>query len=431
MSDLIDGLVAAERLPIRALEQRQSATNQRISTLGDLVSKLKALQAKAKELDSTSELKARSVTSSQESRVTSTITGEATPGPHSVRVISLAAAQIDRSIAMPTNQAPGTGYFDIQVGTDDPVGIGFDPTMSLDDVARQINDSGARVKASVVDDGSGFRLVVTAEEPGVANAVSFTETGGMSLGFDGTSLVRAASDASIELDGLPVTRTTNTITDLVPGLTLDLHSQQPLGEPAAVVTVSENPEGLREKMAGFVEAYNEVAKLIKRELTKTGEGDVSKGQMLGDSTLRSLQKKLGSIATSAFSHNGDTLALGSVGITFAGDGTLSVDDTKFDAVYKADPDAIGNLFAGGSGSLTSQLFDLVDDYTESGTGILTAKKEGLESRIDDYEKQVSRIEARATELGDRLRQTFTALDQTVSALQQQQQQLLSLFGGLS
>jgi flagellar hook-associated protein 2 len=429
MSALIDGLIAAERIPIRGLEQRKTATSQRISTLGEIISKLKALEAKAKELDAPSELAAYQVTSSNEARVTARVSSDVTPGSHTVRVNALAAAQINRSKSYATINPPGNGTLEIRVGSDPKVTINFNNSMTLEDIAAAIDGSAARVGASVIHDGSGYRIVVTGDDAGTANAVTFTEKSGTKLGFDSSSLVQAASNASIVFDGLAITRTSNTIDNLIPGVVLELHSVRPAGEADAIISVSRDPKAVREKLQGFVDAYNEVAKLVARELGKSGE-TVSKGQMLGDSTLRSLQRKLGGIAGAAFAHGGTNIALGSVGIGLASDGTLSIDASKFDAKYDADPDAIADLFAGGGQSFTARVSSLVTEYTRAGTGVLVAKQSGLESRVDDYEAQIGRIESRATELGERLRKTFAALDQKVSALQTQQQQLSAVLFGV-
>ncbi len=433
LSSVVDSLVAAERTPIAGLTTRKNATNTQVSTLGDLITKMTALASKAKELDSSSELTTLKVASAKESRVTATVTGDAAPANYSIRVNALATTQSNKSNLFTTKDPVGIGNLGITVGTDTTINVAIDDTMSLDDIAIAINASEARVTASVVDDGTGYRLLVTGKDPGAKNAITFNEEVGVSLGL-GSGVVRSASDAEVEIDGLTIKRDSNHISDLFPGLTLDLHSLSTAGEEDAIISVERDQNGLREKVQSFVDAYNDVAKVLYSQLHKdpSSTDQVSKSQLLGDSALRGLQRQLGNLTSGAYAHDGSNISFGSLGISLSADGSLSIDAAKFDQVTGADPTALSDLFAGGADSLTSRIAGIVSDYTKSGTGILVSKRDGLSSRIDDFDDQIAKIEDRATKLGDRMRSTFTALDQTVSALQTQQSQLMAtLFGQAS
>jgi flagellar hook-associated protein 2 len=419
---LVDKLVAAERTPVTALTQRKSETQRKIAIVSDLVTKLKALQAKAKGLDTPSEIRAIAVSSSDPAKVKVTAAGVSAPATYDLRISQLARAQTSRSRSFASTAAGAVadGSIGLKVGAGAVVDVAYTSADTLQAITDRINASGAPVTATLVDDGSGYRLLVTGKDTGVANAISFT--GGAELGF---TEVAAAQDASFTLNGAPITRPTNTVTGVAPGLTFELLSTTADGTPDVVIKAADDADGRRAKLAELVGAFNDVAKALSAQLAYTG---TTKGQdsMFGDSTLQSLQRRLGTIVASPYAHGAGSVSAGQLGLVLGKDGMMTIDATKLDAALATDPTAIEDLLAGSGDGLTGALSKLVDDFTAATTGTLSAKDSGLRATVKSLDERIAQIEDNAAKLGDRLRKQFTALEQVLSGLQGQSDYLTAI-----
>jgi flagellar hook-associated protein 2 len=258
-------------LPATQLASRKTTANKQITALGDIVSKLKALESKMKSLDSAGELRAVTAKSSHEDRVKVTASGAAIPGTHRIEVQALARAQVSQSRAFALASTPigSAGTLTIQAGSEDSVGVTFSATDTIGAVASRINETGAGVHAHVLFNGTDYRLMISSDQTGLENAITFSETNG-SLGFlDSDSIVVEAEDARVELDGSIVTRPTNQLSDVLPGLTFDLISQTPVGGVATDVTITTDQGGVKKKVQELIAGYNDVVKLRRTSRRRT------------------------------------------------------------------------------------------------------------------------------------------------------------------
>jgi flagellar hook-associated protein 2 len=421
-ASMIDQLVAAEKSSATVLRQRVTDVNRQGTIIDDLTTRLLSVRDKARALDQASELRTAKATSSDDSHASVVVSGSAAAATHSLRVDTLARAQVTTSRTFASNGAgaAGTGSVDIttSAGTKS---VSWTATDTLQDIADRINAADAASTASVVYDGTNYRLVATARQPGVANAPTYTD-GGAGLGWSAPANVTiAASDARFTLDGIAMTRSTNLVADAASGMTLTLKRAHAVGETDTIVDVSSDGDAVKTKVKDVVDAFNTAANLVTSQLSYSG---VTKGAgtLFGDSTLRQLQLAMNKAATD--SHGGKTLA--GLGITFDRTGRLSIDDAKLTAAIAADPRAAERLFV--DGGLGTKLGDLADQYARSGDGILAAKGKSLDSQAASYQKQIDRIEDAATKVGERLRDQFTKLEKALSTMQQQSARLTAILG---
>jgi flagellar hook-associated protein 2 len=425
---LIEQLVEVEMLPARQLEARKGNASRRMSVVSDLISKLQALKTAATSVDTAAEVRAVKATSSDEARVKVTSSGAAQPAQMSLRVGALARAQTSTSTLFPTSDAgaAGTGTLGIQVGSAPPVDVQFIAADSLQDITNRINDEVDGVHAQLIDTGSGFHIAVSSDETGAASALTFTEAGS-SLGFLAPGSVKvAAQDASFTLNGIAVTRPTNTIADVMTGVTLNLVGTHAVADPDTLVSVTGDPAGAQAKVQSLVDAFNALADVVNGQLTYSG---VTRGgdTLFGDSTVRALQRALSQTAGASYAHGEGTVTLGQLGIDLGRDGKLTIDPTALADAVAADPEAIESLIAGPTG-LAAAFSDLVAGYTRAGDGFLSAKKTALTSEMSHYDDAIERIESRASRIGDQLHAQFTALESLMSNLQSQQAALAALLG---
>ncbi|MDP3517445.1 MAG: flagellar filament capping protein FliD [Pseudohongiella sp.] len=371
-SELLENLVNAERAPAELrLDSQKALVDAKISAFGEVSSAISQLNSSMKALNSVSAFNASTATSSNQDALTATATTIAGNGTYSVNIQQLAqqhtiATQSYSSI----NEAIGTGVLTFRFGTTDidefDVYQGF--AVNTDKPSRNviisssnntlagmrdaINDADIGVQATIVDDGSGFRLLLTSDEAGADNSIQLTGSGtaGMTaFNFNEISQAatqtQAAQDAQFTVNGLSVTRENNLVVGVIPGVTLNL--KETTNGPVSL-SVSKDPAALLEKMQGFVDSYNQLKTLgdtltaFNAEAGESGQGSL----LTGDAALRRMMSEINSTLRS-FNTTLDVRSLAEVGISTDqfSDYQLKLDSAKFRTAFTADPSAVTSLFA--------------------------------------------------------------------------------------
>lgn len=411
---IIDQLVALEKRPIDLMTARQDALKMQVSILGDLASRLSALQTAATSLKRDGVLKLSTSSTPNTFSVTPTTGGSA--GRYSVQVQSLAQAAKARSAGF----VPGTdvvrgGTLDLNVrGT--AYSVALTDGMTLSEVATAINQAGAPVSAVVLSDGTRDYLSVTARDTGYpvagapGDALSITETSTGSLGQPlGLAITQAATNATVVVDGLPMTRTTNDVSDAVPGARLSLKT---LGAAEDVVLGYDTAE-TKKNLETFVAAYNKVLELVQGELNVPAAADRAR-TLAGDSVVRNVQSALQRVVSTTVPGLGTVRALADLGVQTNRDGTLSIDDAKLSAAMTREPASVDALFSTASTGLGDVVDALVDQYTAPTSGLVTARKDGLNRNIRQMDETIERMNVRVDGYRQNLIAQFTAMETVVS-----------------
>jgi flagellar hook-associated protein 2 len=363
-SDLVDKLVAAERAPADSRQARQTQQSEAmLSAYGKLRSAITELRLPMRQLSSADNLKAFSATSSNEDIGVSVDSTKANRGSYSLDVTSLASAQALASkdvFADRDSTAVGEGKLTIAVG-DKTADIIIDSSNnSLQGLANAINDSGVGVSAGVIDTGNGFQLVLSADETGTANAASITATGNDGTAItDGSGLSRfafnadmtdgaglsesiVAADAQMDINGVTVTRPSNSFENVIDGLSFDIKD---IG--ASTVKVSQDVGAVTDRVQGFVHKFNALQGTI--DSLAGFNSDAGVGNLLtGDSTVRALQGQLRQVLTGVVPglENANVRSLADVGIsTDPKTGKLEFNRSEFETQLKNNPDDVTALFA--------------------------------------------------------------------------------------
>jgi len=418
---LIDQLVSVERSSATKLTTRQSDLNTQKSIVNSLSTALASLGTLARGMDLGSEVSPRKATSS-DAHVLVASSASAAATVHDVRVRQLARTQItsSRTFASPAAGVLGDGNVTITTGGT-PATVSWTSADSLADIASRINDSGAGASASVLFDGTSYRLVLAAKGTGTAAAPTFSDAGdGLALADPANRKV-AARDAIVTIDGIDVTRGTNLIDDAVPGVTITAVSEHAVAEADSHLTVSLDRDALRDKVKALVTAYNAVNSALHVQLDFNG---TKKGAntLFGDSTLRQLQSALGSVMTNSYGQ--DTLS--SLGINRDKTGAMTLDETKLSDALAKSPDAVAKLFV--TGGFATAVSGLTDQYTQASTGLLALKTQGMTDRAKAIQSQIDHINTSADSLRSRLEKQFNALEQAMSKFQGQSQFLARALG---
>lgn len=438
-ASIVDQLVSLESRPITLLKTQQSAFKTQVSLLGDIISKLSALETAAKNLGTSGVLAAK-VTSTNDAFTATPGTG-ALAGRWAVRVDQLAQAAKWRSAAFdsPTSGVAG-GALSITVKgktypaapPDGPGPIAITDGMSLSDVAYAIRQSGAPLSASVVTGWDAVNakavsyLSVTARDTGFTQAdgpasalsISFTQDAGATGQAPAFAQVQAATNALFNVDGVDFVRETNTVTDALQGVTLTL--RKGATAPATTGTAEDlvlatDADATRAKLQTFVDAYNGVMALVQRQLTVGKDGN--RGSTLaGDSAVRALQGRLQSILTNQVSGLANVTRLADVGVKTNKDGSLAIDGTLYAAALARDPAAIDALFSTADTGVAAFVSTLVQQQVGSVDGVLTARQKGLNQRISAMDGQVAAMQRRLDTYKASLVKQFTAMETTISGL---------------
>ncbi|WP_375191724.1 flagellar filament capping protein FliD [Marinobacter sp.] len=363
-SDLVDQLVQAERAPTEnRLKQKTEQTQALLSAYGKLRSAITELRLPMRQLSAPDNLKAFSASSSNEGIAVSVDSTKASRGTYSVEVTSLAGAQALASrdvFADRDATSVGQGTLTLNVG-DKTTNITIDASNdTLQGLANAINDSDAGVSAGVIDTGNGFQLVLSADETGTANAVSISvsgDTGGTDTDNQGLSRFAfnsgmdvdaglketiAASDAVMKINGVEVTRSTNSFENVIDGLTFDITETG-----SSIIKVQQDFGAVADRVQGFVDKFNALQSTIDSLAgfnTEAGVGSL----LTGDSTVRSIQNQLRQVLTRVVPglENSSVRSLADVGITTNFEtGGLQFDRAKFEEQLKNNPDDVTALFA--------------------------------------------------------------------------------------
>jgi flagellar hook-associated protein 2 len=423
---LVAKLVAAERSPATAIATKQSDLNTQKSILGSLSTALAALGTAAKGMDLATGLQPR-IAASSDAHVTVAASSGAAATVHDIRVQQLARGQItaSRTFTSAAAGALGAGSLSITTGTT-TTSIDYASTDSLADIAGKINTAGTGASASVLFDGTSYRLMVAATATGTAAAPKFTETGD-GLGLANPANVKIpAQDAIARIDGVDVTRSSNVISDAVAGLTLTLVSPHAATDASSAINVALDTTSLTTQLKSLVAAYNAVNGGLHVQLDYTG---TKKGTdtLFGDSTLRQLQGALGSVMSSSYGPSTSaTNTLGALGLTRATDGSLTLDTAKLAGALATNPNAISDVFV--TGGFAAALTTMTTAYARAGDGILASKSQSLVTQSAQLQTQADHINARADALGIQLSAQFTQLETAMSSLKSQSAYLTSIFG---
>jgi flagellar hook-associated protein 2 len=413
-SGVIDQLVDIARQPLRALDTKVRNLDSAKATLTAFSSKLAALKTAALALSTPTGFSSMSATSS-DTAIVASVTGAAVTGSYGIEVTQLARVQKSRTaeLASASTALGQSGDVTIQIGSTTKT-ISLVATDTLTDVATKISGSGARVIASVLSTGTGYRLVVQGLDTGAANAFSITENG-PSLGL---AQYEDARDASLTIDGLPITRPTNQIADAIPGVTFALTKTT---TAKATLSMTGDPAALKTKIEAFVTAYNDVVS-SGHSAAGWGSQKATNAVLAGDTSVRRALDRISSLATGAVTGASSTMrSLISAGVSIAKDGRMSLDATKLDAVMKSDPLSVQRLFvldsSLGMTGVMKTIADTIDGLVTSTTGAVKARIDSLGAQSKRLSDSRTTQEKRVEQYETQLRKQYADLDVAMSRYQ--------------
>jgi flagellar hook-associated protein 2 len=435
VNSIVTQLMAIEKQPLTALQTKQTSIQTTVSEYGKIKSAVATLRDLAAKLAGTSAW--QQTVSNSSSTAVSASTNSSAPGTYTVEVQALASVQtIAMGTPVPATTTPGAGTLHIELGTWGAGQTSFTPksgatavdvsiagTDTLADVRDKINAAGAGVTALVMTDASGSRLLIRSNASGAANA--FRTSGVASLAFDPSAGVstmvqsQTAADAAATVNGLAVTSSSNTLSNIVDGLTLNFAAVTT--DPVTVNVVTDT-DALKKTITDFAAAYTAVIKLIATD-TKYNAATKTGGILQGDSAVVGLQRQLramagsGSTASSTFGHLSDA------GLELQADGSMTVNASKLGNALGS-LDELKKMFANSNPADATEdgfakRFRVATDNMLGIDGALTTRTDGLGQQLQRNQKDQDALNVRLDAIEKRLRAQYTALDTVMAQLSTQ------------
>lgn len=434
VTSVVSQILQADRAPEQLWQSQQTDLQNQASVLKTINAYLSDFSSKTNALkDAFGALASKSVTSSQPGIVVATAQTSATPGTHTITVKNAATTSSYYTDVIPTGATFASGSFTIQVGQGTATPITIDSTNNtVQSLAAYINKNTQTlgVSANVVNDANGSRLVLVSKTSGLPG--DLTLNGNLALSSDnsavGTTKI-AGGNASFSLDGIPLTSSSNTVNNVLSGVTLNLLS----GSNGSTVqlTVAPDTTGASDAVNAFIGSYNTLIQAINAQFSVTAGSTAP--PLEANSSLRELQSDLLSNMTYTLTGNDGFTSLASLGVSMNNDGTLTVDNSQLTNVLQNNFSDFQNFFQSADASnqgfavhLGSALLNLTDPTQ----GILnveltqnSATQQMLTQQINDFE---DRLAVTQQQLISEYSQMNTALETYSTTMSQLQGELNSL-----
>jgi flagellar hook-associated protein 2 len=417
-----DAILDQRARPVSQMQSKLSDYSSRIEALKQFNTALATLTTASEALTNRELGTGRSASTGDATVITASATSAANLGNYDIAVTRLASNLAQASKSFSSTSAPVldggavSATFELRKGgASEGTVITIDSSNNtLAGLRDAINAADAGVTASIIDvngDGTGQQLVLNSKDQGASGRVEMVETS--STGTLAALNIRSLNppdgdfaklDASLTVNGLNITRSTNTISDAVDGVTLNLKKTG-----TATIGVTQSTE-IENKLRAFINAYNAVQEFANAQYKKDSKNRPT-GVLAGDSTLRNIGQQLRDAVGAISNDNGGTItSLAAIGITRSDTGILSIDSTAFNEVLKTKPDDVKALLFGSAESnegIFQGMFAVSKGLSDSVTG-------SVQTAITGYESSVKSLNDRVTNRMDALARLKTSLTKRFS-----------------
>ncbi len=439
LNDYLNQSLAYVRAPLTRLESQKSELEIKYAVFTDLKSKLSALETAAEKLSASgtsSVFNTKTVTSSAESVATAVATGAAVSGSHTVFVTQLAKShnvvsnRYDQDGTALGGTHSGTKTFTISVDGEAyevSVTISGDDTDQtvLSNIAAAINDAtdGAVAASAVLDTPTTARLSIMSGSTGTAGKMTFTDTDGLLASLGVTNASEATDtvggyvyadlggnelDAKLTVDGLNIIASTNTVENVIGGLTITLLSEQEVGDPAVTLTVSKDVESVKSEITDFISAYNDAYAYLMAK-TNVDTTTYERGILSSEYPYVRLRSSMRlTMIGSVSGLSSDYQSLSQIGITSDRSGHLTISDAELlEQAIETDLAGVEGIFSS-AGGIAVAIESMVSAYTGI-AGTISASQEAVNTRMDSIEDSIERQEAHVSRRESQLRDQYMGL----------------------
>ncbi len=438
--NLVDQVIEAERMPVKQMQDKKAKIEDKVKLVGDLETKISDIGKNISSLIGRNGFVDKKFNSGFPDIINGTLDPEkAEPGEWTLEVVQLATKPSVSSNGFPDKDETkiGTGYIRFLNNEGEQKEVYIDEDNStLQGVVDKINSSNSGVRATLVNDRSdktdSYKIELSGLKTGDDNQIEFPVVY-MLDGRQDFQFVEnnKAKNAIYKLDGHTYENADNMITDLLPGVTLDLKQAKP-GQPIRV-GISENYDIISDKVKSFVDSYNAALGFIQNQNKLVpGEkgGQARLGPLGGDGMLRMTESRLRQIIQNPQQTNSEIQRIIELGIEFNRNGTLNFNQEKFKKILTADPQKViqfmrGNLVDRG---FIPQMNLGIKSLVDPSGGIVGSRKKNYQDRVNQIDKSIERKEKGLEKREEQLRRQFSEMETAMSKIQGQGNALAGIKG---
>lgn len=405
VNSIVSQLMTVERQPINKLAVKEAGYQAKLSAYGSVNGALASFQTAVQSLSSASRFTSLDATPSDDTVLSATASSIAVAGTYSLEVTSLAQAQKLATAGKSSSTASiGTGAsttvtFDFgtisggafNAETGKYTGAAFassgaatktvtidSSNNSLQGIRDAINAAKIGVTATIINDGDAtnpYRLALSSDSNGASNSLKISVSGDTDVGTllahnpaddGGQNLAETvtAQNAAFKVNGVAVSKTSNSVADVIQGVTLNLKK---ITTSPTTLTVAHDKASVSNAVASFVKAYNDLSKTLK-DISAYDPKTKQAAILQGDGTVRTIQSQLRSMLGSAVvGASGNLTTLSQIGVAFQKDGSIALDSAKLNNVMSSNLADIASLFAA-TGKATDSLVSYTSATSSTNAG---------------------------------------------------------------
>lgn len=440
---LAQGLVDAEKIPRKErIDAKIAKTEAKITGFSAIKYALSELKTAFAKINDASEFASIKPSNTQASAFGVTASSSAQAGSYGIEVLQTAQAQRTASSSFAERSTPlnGGSAFTLNLTLG---GVSQDPivvtTATPAGMVSAINGADLGVTAQLINTGSGFNVVLTGETGATQSFTLSSDDGSgnavADVGF--TNHLQTAADANFKVNGLTVTRSTNSISDVIDGVTLDLYTNT---TGAARLDLNRETTGIKDNLKGLVTAYNDFEATLKILGDAGSEVEEFGGALAGESLLQTVRTQVRDFIINNSSSPGTNIkAARDVGISFDRNGKLTLDETKLDTALQNHFGEVSTMFTAGannqsiysvaSGGLAGDAVKRIEKMLLS-TGLIDTQSKSATDQITKYKAELTVLEDRMEKLMTRYMNQFSVMESIVGSSTSMRESLKGSFEGM-
>lgn len=443
VKSLAQSLVDAEKTPRKErIDAKIAQTEAKITGYSAIKYALSELKTAFGKLNDASDFSSIKPSNTQTSAFGVTASTTAQAGSYSIEVLQTAQAQrtassnfADRATAL-----NGGSAFSLNLSlggvSQDPIAV---TTATPAGMVSAINSADLGVTAQLINTGSGYNVVLTGETGATQSFTMSSDdgSGNAVAGVSFTTSLQTAADASFKVNGLTVTRSSNSITDVIDGVTLDLYSNT---TGAARLDLNRDTTSIKDNLKGLVTAYNDFEETLKILGDSGSEVEEFGGVLAGESLLQTVRTRVRGFISNNSTTPGVTIkAARDVGLSLDRNGKLTLDETKLDTALQNNFAEVSTMFTAGTNNksiyspapagLAGEAINSIEKMLLS-TGLIDTQSKSATGQITKYKADLALLEDRMEKLMARYMNQFSVMESIVGSSTSMREGLKGTFEGM-
>lgn len=426
---ILSAVMQSESQPLTDLQTQQSAAQSKDAAFVSLAGIITRLQTPVTALTSPTAFSNVSASSSDTTVATVSQGDGAIVGQYDLTVTDLAKGQVTKSTngySAVTDTAATGGTISFTIDGQTTADITISSATSLSELKEQINTQNSGVVASIVNDGTNYKLVISSRATGTANGFTInnnlTNGAGSVVAFavgqnETTGNAQNAQDAAFTVNGINITSSSNTVTEAIPGITVSL-----LAAGSSTVKATANYGVIKDNIKSLVNEYNNLRKFNTQQ---------AKGPLANDSVLRQALNDIKTVLLTSNSNGGRYHYMSEIGLEFTSTGDLKLDETKLNTAIDSYAADLQKLFQGSTG-LNGALsnLDAALDNLDGTAGLIKTTRNSLDTTLKTFRNRIDAQQLRLEIRRQELIKQYTAADQAMAQLKAMTSSLQNLGSSL-